>query len=31
MDIDYIISKLIDETKYAKILVNLDKISDIDK
>lgn len=31
MDIDYIISKLIDETNYAKILVNLDKISDIDK
>ena len=31
MDIDFIISKLIDETNYAKILVNLDKISDIDK
>lgn len=31
MDIDYIISKLIDDTNYAKILVNLDKISDIDK
>lgn len=31
MDIDYIISKLIEETNYAKILLNTDNLADIDK
>lgn len=31
MDIDYIISKLIEETNYAKILLNTEKLTDIDK
>lgn len=31
MDIDYIISKLIEETNYAKILLNTENLTDIDK
>ncbi len=31
MNIDYLISKLLEETNYAKILVNLDNLTDVDK
>ena len=31
MDIDYIISKLIEETNYSKILLNTENLTDIDK
>ena len=31
MDIDYIISKLIEEKNYAKILLNTENLTDIDK
>ncbi len=31
MNMDYLISKLLEETNYAKILVNLDSLTDVDK
>ena len=31
MDIDFIISKLIDDTNYAKLLIKYENLTDIDK
>ncbi len=31
MNMDYLISKLLEETNYAKILVSLDNLTDVDK
>ena len=31
MDVDFIISKLLDDTNYAKILVKYKSLTDIDK
>lgn len=31
MNMDYLISKLLEETNYAKILVSLDNFTDVDK